>query len=389
MSYSPNDIVNQYRNGGTGASNAKQVADYYNQQIASIQSGVVQLQNTKNAYNPQDAYNQSTVNLYQSSMNKANQLTSDYQKALEQQSLNKQYAQKYLGTQLASQGLSQVGTSETSANAIASQYGQNIANLSSAYSKGMTDIESERLQAQQELDTNFQAQMKEQESETVSNYISSLNNVSNFQDLDRIKKMYGNVENTELNNALYYKEQELYEAEVANKINEAIDIGQNSREQLENILKDYKNVLNETTYNTLENEINNIAVTGEISAYSSDKNPISIDAYTSATDLTAKLNVKQGKEQTEYIAKILNDLKAGRISNGSFVQLNYGKKDKKYDNIYYVYNNKLYKVDETKAEAGNVINSIYIPYGYKKDLGSFFKGTKSINQIVKNDKLLP
>lgn len=364
MNYSPKEIVDQYRNGGTGASNAKQVADYYNQQIASIQSGVVQLQNTKNAYNPQDAYNQSTVNLYQSSMNKANQLTSDYQKALEQQSLNKQYAQKYLGTQLASQGLSQVGSSETSANAIASQYGQNIANLSSAYSKGMTDIESERLQAQQKLDSDFQEKMKKQESETVTNYVKALNNVSNFQDLNRIKKMYGNIENTELNNALYYKEQELYEAEVANKINEAIEIGQNSREELETILKDYKNVLNETTYNTLENEINDIAVTGEISAYSSDKNPISIDAYTSATDLTTKLNVKQGKEQTEYVEKILNDLKSGKISNGSFVQLNYGKQDKKYDNIYYVYNNKLYKVDKDKAEVGNVLSNVYTPQEY-------------------------
>ena len=359
MNQTINDIINQYRNGGTGKSNATNIADYYNQQIANIESGQTNLANNKLGGN---TYTQNSVGLYQNAMNQANQLTSEYQKALEQQSLNKQYAQKYLNTQLGMQGLGQVGSSESSANAIASQYAQNVANLQNAYSSGLMDIEQQRADKQLELDINKQENL-------LSNYSSAIQNANTLEDLYRVKQLYGNVSgNTELDNQLYYKMQDLYTNKVDTELASAIESGNNSKEALNNILKQYKGVLSDTQYKEFENAIQNEVTQGEISAYvSKDTEPISINAYTTATELTSQLKVNQGSKQTKYIETILNDLKSGKIANGSFVQLNYGEISKKYDNIYYVYNNQLYKVDKTKAKAGGVKNNIYIPEGYKAD----------------------
>lgn len=369
MNQSINDIINQYRSGGTGKSNANNVVDYYNQQIANIQAGQTNLANAKST-SPQDIYNQQTIGLYQNASNQASQLQDNYQKALEQQSLNKQYAQKYLNTQLGMQGLGQVGSSESSANAIASQYANNVANLQSNYASGLRDIESERAKNQLKLDTDKQQS-------TLSNYSNAIQNANTLEDLDRVKELYGNVSgNTELDNALYYKMQDLYTQKVDSELGKAIESGNNSREALTDILSQYKDQLSNAQYKEFENAIESEASTGEIKAYVAEgTEPIKIDAYTNATDLASQLNVNQGEKQTKYVETILNDLKSGKIPNGSFVQLNYGKLNNRYENLFYVYNGKLYQVDKTKAKSSDAINKTYIPDGYMVENTRIYKDT--------------
>lgn len=360
MSETKSDIINQYRSGGTGKSNATNVVDYYNQKIAEIQSGQIALANNK--YTP---YQNQSIALYQNASNQASQLQNDYQKALEQQSLNKQYAQKYLNTQLGMQGLSQVGSSESSANAIASQYANNVANLQSNYAKDLQQVEQDRVEQQLLLD---EKKIK-QDDEKITAYSDAIKEANNLEDLERIKNLYSDItENAELTNQLHYKYQDFYTDKVGTELANAIKNGNNSRENLTNILSQYKDVLSDTRYKEFENDIESESTAGEIRGYVAEgTEPLKIDAYTNATDLTSQLKVNQGEKQTKYVESILNDLKSGKISNGSFVQLNYGETNKKYNNIYYVYNNQLYKVDKTKAKAGGIINQIYLPEGYKAD----------------------
>jgi len=82
-------------------------------------------------------------------------------------------------------------------------------------------------------------------------------------------------------------------------------------------------------------------------------------------NISSPVGKGKGGKQDKLVAKLVEDLKAGKVQNGQYITFNYGLGDNKKD-FYYYFNGNLYPVSSSSTNYfASARNNMYVPDGYE------------------------
>lgn len=327
--------------------------EYINQNVA-----LQQLQNAKSAYSQ---YNE---------MVKNNAI------ALAQQDAIRAQAQKYLGSNLRTAGIENVGSSEANKIGLYNNYMNNVnqqnANMQNGILNLYSNYQDSQIQNQMGLNEIKYNAMLEEKANNESNFNNAINSVTTPEQLENVLSVYGrtndinadvyrrniidnaivnyaeNGENDKINSLLnrypeLVKQSGVYQNYLSQKSNidyqDELSKATNIADR-QAIIDKYRNLVDSSQISVDEEVLNEQLIAKKYGL--SDEvmsNPISINTDNFLDFGKFKGSDSIYSEQNKYIEKVIESAKAGKLENGTLVNMNYGKGTPK---LYLYLNGKFY-----------------------------------------------